>query len=203
MKINNLFTALFYIILIIIVFPIIFTPQRIAGGDYISFFPVNVSYWRMFSFSLWDNKIDLGWSIIPLLSYAPYSFLLGQVGALIGNNAIILERLFWWIPFFTLGIISPILFFKKTFPKNKLAFMLSPLLFLFNTYILLIVGGGQIGGIGQAYVFAPIVLLSYILLIEKPSLRNALITGIAFAISVMFDLRITYVILVGVGLYAV
>lgn len=199
MKISK-FTVIFFLGILLFIFRIIFYPFAISGGDYSFLSSVQFEYWKNFSFFLWNSNPNLGWSIIPLLSYAPYSMIIGWLGSWTGNNVIFIERLVWWIPFLFIGFISSFLLSRNIF-KNVFFSFLASFIYLCNTYILLIIGGGQIAGIGQAYAFAPFVVLSYIILLKNPTLNKAIIAGFAVAISVMFDLRMTYITLVGIGLY--
>lgn len=186
--------------IILITYRIIFYFIQIAGGDYFSLSSMQLDYWRLFPFFVWDPKVGMGWSIIPLVSSQPYSWFIGWIGGLVGDNGVLIERLVWWIPFLAISFISSFLLSKKLL-KHSLFSYIVPFFYLCNTYILLIVGGGQIAGIGFAYAFAPLVILSYILLLERTTLNRAILTGLALSVSVMLDLRMTYVTLVGIGIF--
>lgn len=200
MRINRILLICLYIILAIFILLPVFLFTPIAGGDYINVTKQQLVIWQRNSFFIWDRDINLGWSIIPLLSYAPYSFVMGWVGSILGNSGIIAERLGWWLPFLIIGFISSLTLTKYVLKQSVFSW-LAPLIFLFNTYILILLSGGQIAGIGLAYAFIPFVLLSYIKLLEQQTFKNAVITGIILSIAVMFDVRMTYVGLVGIGLY--
>lgn len=200
MKISKYLSLSILLVLIIIVFRPILSLTPIAGGDYISLSQVNLSYFRFFPFSVWNPMINLGWGIIPLLGYAPYNFLYGFVGLLADNNLLFLERVLLWIPFLFISIFSSFRVEKKLFGNIPTLF-LTPIIFLFNTYILTLVAGGQIAGIGFAYALIPLVLLMYINLLNTATLQNALLAGSVAALSFMFDIRITYIAFVSVGIY--
>ncbi|MDP1721683.1 MAG: hypothetical protein Q8L37_00585 [Candidatus Gottesmanbacteria bacterium] len=82
------------------------------------------------------------------------------------------------------------------------------LIYSTNTYILMVVGGGQLG-VALAYAFAPLALGHWIQLIhnvilEKSDfLRKSLGTGISFAVVMLFDARIAYLVAIAVFLYFV
>jgi len=129
MKISKVFLIGGYLLLILIVFSSIFSFLPISGGDYTFLSPSIIAYWRQFAFSLWDPKINLGWSIVPLLSSGPYIELFGSAGILLHDNTILLERLFWWFPVLIIATISPIILTQKLFEKSFFSF-LAPLVFL-------------------------------------------------------------------------
>lgn len=86
-------------------------------------------------------------------------------------------------------------------PKNKLSF-LSPFVFIFNTYLLMIVGGGQMA-IAIAYAIAPLVLGIFIKLIEEEhfDLKKSILTGLIIALQLIFDPRAFYATIVSVLIY--
>lgn len=186
------------------IYRIVFSATPIIGGDYINLWPSHVDQFRQFAFSAWDSNINFGWSTVGLLHYAPYSHLIGQVGAII-KNAVILERIFWWLPFIALSFFSTSYLFIKLF-NEKYFWIISPFLFLCNTYTLLLIGGGQIAGVGLAFSIAPLILLKAIQLIQEEEvfdkkLQGSLFLSLLLSLQLMFDMRITYVTLCGVGLY--
>src|SRR5260221_2216864 len=141
----------------------------------------------------------MGWSVIPLLASAPYMVLIGWLGSSVGNSVIV-DRIVWWIPFLLFGSLGSYLLTKRI-AGGTVVLVLAPIIYIFNTYSLLLLSGGQIAGIGLAYAFAPFVILSYISVFEKSSIRKAITVAVTLSILLMFDLRITYVTLVGIGLY--
>jgi len=192
---------LFLLILTILVYRAWFILKPLSGGDYITFWPENLKNYFNFPFSSWDHQIDLGWYIGALLHYAPYSLLMGLAGRVLNYNPVIIERLFWLFPFLGLSLFSSVCLFKTLFSKNNLWFF-SSLIFLFNTYVLMMTGGGQVGGIGLAYAIAPLVLACFINSIKEISLKWSILSGIALALQIMFDPRITYITIGAIFLYA-
>jgi hypothetical protein len=197
-------------LLILGVYRIIFLPILISGGDYITLWPEHTWVIQQNAFRAWDPTLNLGSSAVDTLHASPYNFLMGFVGSILGNNIILTERLFWWIPFLILSIFSSIYLFRKLFPLNNF-FLIAPFIFLFNTYVLMMIGGGQIAGIGLAYTISPLVLSQFIFVtdvfyqakkIEHVVLfRKALIAGLLLAIQVMFDYRIAYITVIAALLY--
>ena len=88
------------------------------------------------------------------------------------------------------------------------------LLYTTNTYILMVVAGGQMG-IAIAYSIAPLVLTSFIKVIDTilsssrnikyqiSNIKYAIIAGLVLAAQIMFDPRIAYLTIGGVVLYCV
>lgn len=115
----------------------------------------------------------------------------------------IFERLFWFWPFVLLCIISSYYLTKS---------WVGVLVYTANTYILMVVGGGQMG-VALAYALAPLVLKSFINVIDRTvsryqnikyqisNIKNSLVTGVYLAILTMFDPRIGYATMLAVFLY--
>jgi hypothetical protein len=202
------FSLILIFLLLFFVFPFLFSSNSISGGDYINFSQDTLLVFKSNTFAAWDSNINLGWSTVGLMHYAPYSYFIALVGTLAQYHNNIWERLVWWLPFFIFSFFSTHQLFKLIYPKNSFWF-LSPLIFVFNTYILMILGGGQISGIGLAYAIAPLVLARFIKVANSHQvesykvIRSSIIAGLVFSGQVMFDLRIAYITLLAVGLYVV
>lgn len=208
-----LLTFLLVIILILIIFPFIFSNHLISGGDYTLLTTTYLQFISHNSFSSWVSTYDFGQNATALLNYAPYNFLMGVAASIVNWNGVIIERIFWWIPFFILAFVSHF-FLIKIVSIKKFGF-LSTFIFLFNTYTLMMLGGGQIAGVGMAYVMMPIVLVNFITLIDsldlnrlkglltsKEIVKKVLLCGLLFALQAIFDLRFAYVTLFAIGIYA-
>jgi len=207
-----LITFILIAALIFLIFPFVFNYRLISGGDYTYLTLTYLQYIFHNSFSSWINTYNFGQNTTALLNYAPYNFIIGISASIFNWNGIIIERIFWWIPFFILAFISHF-YFRRLLPINKLGF-LSVLIFLFNTYSLMLLGGGQIAGVGLAFVIAPIVLVHFIELINfaavdeknlsiKYLFKRSLIASLFFSLQVVFDLRFAYITFLAIGLYAI
>lgn len=141
----------------------------------------------------------MGENIAPFLFTYPPLLLLGGIGDIL--NFAWAERIVWFFPFFLLSMFSSSYLVKTLFPENKFWFF-SPLVFLLNTYILMIVGGGQMG-LALAYAISPIAIAKLVKAVEKERLkiREFTILGLVLSIEVMFDPRIAYLALVILFLY--
>lgn len=206
MKINS-FVFLFYSILVIITFGFLFSSNPIIGGDYV---PIKSETLNLFANTYgWCSYITTGGNCIPItLHYVPMGWLMEFLSFATGNNFLLVEKLVWWIPFFVFSFISIILLFKKIFPSNPLWFI-PPLIFIWNSYILMILGGGQIAGIALAYGFMPLLFYLFLNLFEGISNGKTLkqisylfaLYILALGIEAVFDTRILYIFLSGTMLY--
>lgn len=202
MRATNTLLLFLFVILICWIFSFIFRPVIISGGDYIHFWPQNMYFWEKFPFSIWDNQLDLGSSSLAVGWGSPYRFLMGFFGSAVAFPIPLIERIFYWIPFLLFCSIGPYFLIRYIFPHIKFP-AISSLLFLFNSYILMIIGGGQIAGIGLAYAFSPISFILFLRLVEekKHYTRNVILAGFSFSILLMFDIRIFYILFLGCIFY--
>src|SRR6266567_7065898 len=131
-----LFSFLLILFLLVVVFSNIFSHHLIAAGDYST---VNKAYLvDAFenAFFSWNDGYNLGQNNTAFMNYAPYTFLIGFLGKLVHFNGIVVERIVWWLPFFSLAFISHF-FLKRLVPQiGKFGFF-SSFIFLFNTYTLM------------------------------------------------------------------
>lgn len=98
------------------------------------------------------------------------------------------QRIFWILPFLSVSIFSS---YKLSglFLKDDLLRCASILIYTFNTYILLILGGGQFG-VAFAYALFPLVFASLIQFTTKNSTSHALSLGILTGVLIALDPRI-------------
>ncbi len=197
-------------LLIVVVFKNWFLSPYISGGDF-SIPYINIEEISLFP-SVWFST-GLGYNGSYLLSGFPLTFLLILLSKMIGFSIAFSVKFIYFYLFISFSIISSFLFFRKLFNKKEFAF-LSSSIFLFNTYILMIVGGGQMG-IAMAYAMTPLVLAIFIKLLDSPrfsslnfkfqisNFKLSLLAGLLLSILVFFDLRIAYVCMTAVMLYLV
>lgn len=127
-------------------------------------------------------------------------FLLGNVL----HNWSLIEKIAYFIPFLLIGFVAPFFLFKKIFSRYALGAIAS-LVFLTNTYILMIVSGGQMM-IALAYVWMPLVVWQAILLHEFTEKRKqyfaSVLLGALLSVQVLFDIRIAYITFFAILIYA-
>ncbi len=202
---KKIFFVILFVTTIIIFHNFFLSISPIMGGDYTYLTNERLNYFQHFSFSSWYPYQNIGLSYLGLLNYAPYSWIIGMIGSL-GVTSVLLERIVWWIPYFLLSGWS-IYFLSKTYANSRFA-PLAIIMYVCNTYALLIVAGGQVQGIGIAYALAPlqIVLLQKIFANNQNlqrQLRLSLLSGLILAIQMVFDIRIVYVTLVACFIYGI
>ncbi len=104
---------------------------------------------------------------------------------------------FTWL-FLVLGFVSISFFSRVLFGLSGLTGWYSGVLYLTNTYILMVMSGGQFG-IGMAYAIAPLVLgLTVLCLRGTPAVsppKLSYLLGFVISIQIFFDLRLTYITL--------
>lgn len=142
---------------------------------------------------LWTTQgaVGLGEYGLAVLWGWPLNFLYG-LGAKLGFGFAILERLLGIIPFILLGIYS----IGKLFDHLKVngwAKLVGSLFYLTNTYILLVIDGGQLH-IALAYALFPLAYLRIIKSIGS-NLKEKLLAGVAVAMLGFFDIRFVYILL--------
>lgn len=191
------------VLLIILIFKNWFISGILASGDFwphVSvifpqiYFPIN-------SWS-WNQGEGIGGSTIPFLSsYILLDFPIWFFVNILGIPWQIVERVLYFFPFLILSTFGSILLSKKAVKDYKY-YLLSPFIFLLNTYILLVIGGGQVF-IALSYALSPIVLYLYIKLIDnlfyKESFENhisflktSFAVGLLYGLQITLDIRIAY-----------
>jgi hypothetical protein len=208
MKIKNNFFILCLSFLSFVVFKQIIFNSLISGGDYIQISPGIGNFLISYPFTIWNSNIQLGLSALPTLHYAPYNLFIGIISTVITTS--LLEKLVWWIPFLLIGLLSSSLLFRYFYRDSKY-WLVSALIYIFNTYIFMVISGGQIAGIGLAYALSPFVLYIFFKLIDsviqrvnfKRKMALSIIASICLSILLTFDIRTTYIVMLVIFLYIV
>jgi hypothetical protein len=130
-----------------------------------------------------------GYSVFTLWSW-PMDFVAGILSNL-GFNFGILERIMFIIPTLLLGTYG-ILNLLAQYNLSKTSKFIATFFYLSNTYILLLIDGGQLG-IGLAYSMLPI---SYFLFVKSINgkLKDKVVSGLGLWILGFFDIRFIYVL---------
>ncbi|MGH7203166.1 MAG: hypothetical protein ACREHC_01840 [Candidatus Levyibacteriota bacterium] len=187
-------------IVILLVFKNWFMPGIIAGGDFIYAYPSMFENRSLIPFVWdWSGNNGLG-SFAPPLQWVNtvYALPILFFGAFLHFPWSSVERLGFFFPYLLIGLFSSWYLAKILFRKSRFLFLV-PLLYLTNTYALMMSGGGQIVGVGLAYAIAPMVLARFILLQnqlfeKKNNLRNAILFALSFAFVTLFDIRFAYIV---------
>ncbi|MFZ2025179.1 MAG: hypothetical protein WAV51_02785 [Microgenomates group bacterium] len=141
---------------------------------------------------VWESFKGFGENVLPRL-WIDYPFrLIVKILASLGLGWGVIEKMLWLIAI-AIGVVG---IYKLTkFVVGRNAAYLAVILYITNTYSLFLFGGGQLG-VALAYGLAPLVLLKFIRY-EKKDIQN----GLWFALLILFDLRLAYVVLAAIVLY--
>lgn len=155
-KKNNIFFLLLLIIIPYLkVFKAFFLTDPLIWGDAPYFFPENLNE-LFLKPMIWDfRNSNFGASQTQVLWLYLPTFLMGTLGKL-GISADIAIRTVFYFPATILAFLGSFLFIKR-FVKNNIAASLGSFLYVFNTYFLLLIDGGQIG-LALAYGLFPLFL---------------------------------------------
>jgi len=114
-------------------------------------------------------------------------------------------KISWFGLFIGLSIFSSMYLLKVVLYRVTLwQQIIGAIMFTTNTYILMVVSGGQMG-VALAYSVAPFVLARCIKIIQDSSFSfyNSMLAGLTLALQVMFDPRIAYLTFIAVGVYII
>lgn len=200
-KVVKITSALLFISLILIVFRSWFLPGIIIAVDFdylwnYDFFTLNMYAWNTLS-----GK-GFGTYFVPYMwAYPIQSIPINFWGVFLGLPWEVVQRLTFFYPFLILATISSGYLFKSLFPDIKI-FYFAPLIFLFNTYILNVTGGGQMI-IAMAYALTPFTLGIFMKVAssEKPNLYLTILAGLILGIQFLLDIRIGYIITFAICLF--
>jgi hypothetical protein len=152
---------------------------------------------------VWDASQGFGENLLVRL-WIDYPFrLIVKLLSSVGLSWFIIEKLLW-LSVFVLAIYSSYRLGKYILGKGPAA-IFTPVIYVANTYMLLLFAGGQLG-VAFAYGFAPLVLCKFIETIDgqnKLDFRRTVINGLFLALLGVFDLRIGYLIIAAIVLYLV
>lgn len=206
--IKNYWHYFFAGIIILLVFKTWFLPGIISGGDFIYAYTSMFENRALFPLAWdWSGNYGLG-SFAPPLQWVNTVYALPVLffGAFLQFPWSVVERVSFFFPYLVLGLFSSWYLAKTVFGKSKIA-VFTALLYITNTYALMMSGGGQIVGVGLAYAVVPLAFARFILLQrtlseEKNNLRNALLFSLSFSLLTLFDIRFAYLLFVAIIGYA-
>jgi tetratricopeptide (TPR) repeat protein len=118
--------------------------------------------------------------------------------ARLGADWGVIEKIFYLLPFAILSWVSPFLLAREVIGRTPATY-LAPLIFAANPYMVLI-GTGHLT-IAMAEVVAPLVFVAYIRAIRGPSVAAAIGTALLLALESAYEIRITYLTVLMLGLY--
>jgi len=215
MKKNKLWVLFLLLIgFILVVYQNWFLFPDIIGGDWPYFFKERLRELHFFP-PAWSSLHGNGLgSSITTYFIDQYLYLTVYLStSILHVSWAVVYKLFWFGLFIVLSIFSSIYLLKTIFlqvrPWQK---GIVTLIFTTNTYILMVVAGGQMG-VALAYSIAPFVLARFIKLIDclaasnknfqfsTSNFRLALLAGLALSLQTMFDPRIAYITMITGAIY--
>lgn len=135
---------------------------------------------------------------LPFLWLEPYYQITAKLGVqILGLSWEMTEKIFWFFPFLAISLASSYFLLKYLSKKFKMDgeesgifISLGCLIFTTNTYILMLVGGGQMG-VAMAYSLIPLILRTAFKIYEgKISFKKIVLYSLTFGIQMMFDPRL-------------
>jgi hypothetical protein len=142
----------------------------------------------------WDymGGIGIGATAFKTLWIDLYTNIVYTFSSLVHIPWFLSQRIFWIVPFLLISLFSSYklsgLFIKKSIYR-----IISVLIYSFNTYILLIVAGGQFG-VAFAYGLSPLVFYKFIQFLKNQNIKNAVLLGLFSGIIIALDPRIAVII---------
>lgn len=199
---------LFLIVLVIVVgflFRNWFSSGLISSGDFGYLYNETIAQMQGVPY-LWDTSFGngLGGDISFILPLNTFYFMSAFVlHTLFGFDWVLIERLVWFWPYLFVSIFSSIYVFKNMFPKNPFWFV-SPIIFVCNSYALMLVSGGQLG-VAMGYALSPLIVWIFtyeIVRVQKYTLiKGEVLAGLLLALQVLFDPRMAFVSMCVVGIF--
>src|SRR3989338_3685303 len=181
-----------------------FTGSFITARDFPYYFAETIHNWPLFP-QAWSPHLGNGFGGEHFL-YALDTYIYLIIGIFVNSFGLPWEaiyKVFIFGLFVFLSVYSSIYLLKKVLGSPSILQMsVAALLFSANTYILMVVDGGQIG-VALAYSLTPLVLARFMVLQDTKTrlLRNSLLLGLLLAIQIMFDARLALLTLIPVFMY--
>ncbi len=188
----------FIVIFFLVVFRGWFSSGVLSSGDWPYLYPSSIS--QIVSFSSWDVLFNngMGQSSLPKIWFDSYALSLVKIANTLSWP--VFERLIWFFPYVLLSFSGAYLLSRKI-GLGYYSNLLSGLIYSSNTYIILIVSGGQVG-VFTAYAFLPYAFYGLYHLFNNFSIKNSVIFGLLTSIVILLDLRIGYMFLLAVCVFS-
>ena len=210
---KNKFIFIIFIAIIVIIYRNWFFSANIIGGDWPYLFQEAINTFSILPPS-WSpthgNGLGGTYLVYALDSYMFFTGWLFSKILYIPWN--IVYKVFWFYLFLVLSVLSIKSLFKNFLPSIGFIYkVLGIFIYVTNTYVLMMVSGGQMG-IALAYSISPLVFVAFVKVINNvqnlenstnifKSLNSSIIAGLLYAILVMFDFRVAYMVLIIIIIY--
>jgi hypothetical protein len=182
---NKLLVILFFALPLLLIFRNYILPGSLAAGDAPHFFPQEIKE-LLHEPMAWTNRGTTLGGVNQFLWLSPLMIVYGLLGSLFGNDVAI--RLLFYFPSLVASCLG-IYCIAKYFRLSSLARFFAILLYVCNTYYLLLVDGGQVG-ITLAYGLFPCALFILIKYFDVPRLGQFLLALIINELLFLSDPRI-------------
>lgn len=159
------FLAIF--IPVLISFRWLFISHSLSWGDAPYFYKEGLNELLAEPLAWVSRNVSLGGTNL-ILWLSPNMILYGLLGKLFSNDNIL--RILFYIPSVVLAGVSPLLLTKYLKLSKTVQFFTS-LVYVLNTYFILLIDGGQVG-VSLAYSLLPLALLFYRKLVDEVSNKN-------------------------------
>jgi hypothetical protein len=183
---------LFYLLPLFLVYRLWISLGVLCKGDCVYFYRDNLLSFFNFPY-FWNTSpagSGLGYFSLPTLPFAPPSFLLGLAYRITGFDFSIIEKIIWFLPFLVISYFG-IRKLGEIIDLDETGKSFTVLFFLLNTYILMVLDGGQIG-IALGYSILPWVLYFHFKAISGFERLPVMLSSLFAAFLGLFDLRIAY-----------
>jgi len=196
------FSFILLIVIVGVIFRSTLTLSTLTGGDWGFYFPETIRDFPLIP-STWNNWFGDGFGgnqsfFMNINSY--FNSTTSFFHNILSIPWLVIERVFWFWPFILLSTISAYFLFITVFPdkKYRTCAFVSSLIYLCNTYALMIIGGGQMGVV-MSYALVPLTFALFIRVFQsvtKPHiLSRSIIYSLILSVQIMFDVRIAYIAL--------
>ncbi|MDP3941292.1 MAG: hypothetical protein Q8Q49_03185 [bacterium] len=195
---NLLFIVLSSLLICIVFSNQLFSSATFSSGDWPYFFQEAAKEFPV-GFVYYKGYVGLGQGSLVFTGLESYYESFGNLfAAAYGWRAF--EVFFFVLPLLVILFISSYLFTRS---------FIGVLVFTLNTYILMIIGGGQFG-VAFAYALTPAVIYGFFRLIDNNSygkvgnrafMRTLALTSLTFGAQISIDIRIALLTSIAVGLY--
>lgn len=185
-----------------------FVSPEIIGGDWPTYSLEFLHEQRIFP-PLWSSYRGVGGAVTPVLNLETFqSFLVVPWVNWLGLPWSVVYKVGWFGLFLVLGAVSSFTLSRTILfgLKRNWVHALSVLIYGTNTYILMLVSGGQMG-VALAYALFPLVLSQFITLgrgviwENKLAMREMLTAGLLLSLEVVLDVRFVYLSAVAITIY--
>ena len=152
---------------------------------------------------VWNGMQDFGMLTVNRMWYDYPLQLTIKLISTLGLPWWVIDKLFW-----SFGVVLAVVcayILAKAILHSRLYSVISSIIYVINTYFLMIFSGGQYG-VMLGYALAPLVLLSFVEHIEKingVNSKNIILHGLLFSFLIAVDLRIAYLVVIASFIYLI